>query len=150
VRITIVGAPVTKKNSGQLVSTGAKCRACGNRTGRPFMLPSPQSKAWTASAVRQMHEQHPDASPAGPIFTIPVNCRALFFRERATGDANNFYAAIADALEAAGVVANDRLIVSWDGSRMLKDAANPRIEILLTPVDDAEYSTLRTWRPRAA
>ena len=38
---------------------------------------------------------------------------------------------VADALEEAGVVLNDSLIASWDGSRLLKDAANPRVEITL-------------------
>jgi len=29
-------------------------------------------------------------------------------------------------------VENDRLIVSWDGSRLLKDRDNPRVEIEIT------------------
>ena len=29
--------------------------------------------------------------------------------------------------EKAGVVVNDRLIVSWDGSRIYKDAKSPRV-----------------------
>lgn len=160
-RITILGAPMTKKNSPQIISTGPKCtgcgvgacKGCGNRTGRPFLLPSKQSEAWTKNAVGQIasHFIHGGTKPWElPLFTVPVNCRALFFRERAVGDANNFYAALADALEEAKVVENDRLIVSWDGSRMLKDDANPRIEVLLSPVDDAAYSELRRWRPRAS
>ena len=43
--------------------------------------------------------------------------------------------ALADALEEAGIVENDRLIVSWDGSRLLKDAATPRIEVMLEAVE---------------
>jgi len=37
--------------------------------------------------------------------------------------------AVADALEHAGVVVNDRLIVSWDGSRLSKDAVRRRVEL---------------------
>jgi uncharacterized protein (DUF2336 family) len=145
-RLVILGDPKTKKNSGQVVHSGDKCPACRRGTGRPFVLPSAQNKAWTKVAVEQLRVQ----IGRTPALIVPVNCRALFYREAKVGDANNFYAALADALEEAGVVANDRLIVSWDGSRLLKDAANPRIEILLSPVVDAEYSVQREWRPRAS
>lgn len=151
-KLVIVGVPTTKKNHGQVVHSGPKCPACKRGTGRPFVFPSAESKAWTKSAVEQLKVQAAAGAknPGCWRWDIPINCRALFYRERSVGDANNYYAALADALEEAGVVANDRLIVSWDGSRLLKDAANPRIEILLSPVDDAAYSVQRTWRPRAA
>jgi len=63
--------------------------------------------------------------------TDEVNCRALFYRDALRGDAVGYYQALADALEEAGIVKNDRLIVSWDGSRLLKDADIPRIEVTL-------------------
>ena len=146
VKLVVFGAPRTKKTSGRIVGSGPKCHACGCRTGRPFLLPSEENVAWTKEAVKQMRQQLAGAA----ALMIPVNCRALFYRERNTGDLVNYEQALADALEEAGIVENDRLIVSWDNSRLLKDAANPRIEILLSPVDDAAYSALRTWRPRAA
>lgn len=62
-----------------------------------------------------------------------LNCCALFYRDRLTGDAVGYYQALADALEEAGIVENDRLIVSWNGSQLLKDAKNPRIEVSLWP-----------------
>lgn len=133
--LVILGSPITKKNSGQVVHSGPKCRACKRGTGRPFVLPSSQVKAWTAKAVRQMQAQYA-ASAFARLNACPiqhaVNVCALIYRERATGDANNFYSAIADALQAAGIVANDRLIVSWNGSELLKDSANPRILIEIT------------------
>jgi hypothetical protein len=64
-----------------------------------------------------------------------VNCRAIFYRDAERGDAVGYYQALADALEEAGIVKNDRLIVSWDGSRLSKDAANPRIEVVLEGVE---------------
>lgn len=67
-----------------------------------------------------------------PPLIGPVAVRALFFREHAIGDLLNYEQALADALEAAAVVENDRLIVSWDGSRLLKDASAPRIEVEIT------------------
>lgn len=143
-RLTIVGAPRTKKTSSRIIGSGPKCNACGKRTGRPFLIPSEENVAWTKDAVRQLREQL--AGRAG--FTVPVNCRILIYRDRAVGDAVNFFQASADALETAKVVENDRLIVSWDGSRLLKDAGNPRVEILLSPVDDSEHAVVRRWRPR--
>lgn len=120
---TIPGAPRTKKNSGRIVRAG----------GRARMLPSKQVVEWNRAAqlhlipVLQQLSWHPNG------ITDEVNCCALFYRHALVGDAVGFYQALADALEEAGIVENDRLIVSWDGSRMLKDAANPRIEVTLTP-----------------
>ena len=37
----------------------------------------------------------------------------------------------------AGIIADDRQIEDWDGSRRLIDAANPRVEIYITLVGDA-------------
>lgn len=62
-----------------------------------------------------------------------VNCRALFYRDRNVGDAVGYYQALADALEDARVIHDDYLIVSWDGSRLLKDCAKPRVEVTLEP-----------------
>lgn len=141
----IYGPPRTKKTSQRIIGSGPKCGACGKRTGRPFLLPSEENVAWAKVAVAQLRTQLAGRAP----LEIPVNCRALIFRDANRGDAVGYYQAIADALEEAGVLTNDRFVVSWDGSRALKDAANPRIEILLAPVVDAEHSVTRAWRPRA-
>jgi hypothetical protein len=58
----------------------------------------------------------------------------LFYRDAERGDAVGYYQGLADLLEKRGVVANDRLIMSWDGSRLLKDSANPRVELTLEEV----------------
>lgn len=36
-----------------------------------------------------------------------------------------------DWLQRAGVLANDRQIASWDGSRLDKDASRPRVEVAI-------------------
>jgi hypothetical protein len=66
-----------------------------------------------------------------------VNCEARIYRDRNTGDAVGYYQAIADTLEKIGIVENDRLIVAWDGTRLLKDAENPRVEVTLSAVAGA-------------
>ena len=63
-----------------------------------------------------------------------VNCRAWIYREALRGDAVGFYQAIGDALQHYSILDDDKRIVSWDGSRLLKDAERPRVEIVLTEV----------------
>lgn len=132
--------PRTKKNSGRIVKM--------KRTGRQIMLPSKAYEDWNAGVWRAMRSTGqlvrtvsvdesgiPTARWAWPNpISVPVNCRALIHRETKVGDAVGYYQAIADTLEDLGVVENDRLIVSWDGTRLLKDAKDPRVEIVLEEV----------------
>lgn len=124
--LVVEGAPRTKKTSNRLVRV----------RGRHVVLPSKANEDWTASAMLQLRAGLRRAASDLPVvllpyFTQPVNVRALIYRDANRGDAVGYYQAIADALEAAGVVENDRLCVSWDGSRMLVDRARPRVEITL-------------------
>lgn len=115
-RFVIEGPPRTKKTHQRIAR---------RKDGSPFILSAKSSVNWERKAIEQLLSQ------AQPCITGTVNCRALIYRERLVGDAVNYYQAIADALQGAGVVQNDRLIVSWDGSRLLKDAHRPRVEIEL-------------------
>jgi Holliday junction resolvase RusA-like endonuclease len=125
VKFTIPGAPRTKKTSQRIVTRKS--------TGKPFILASKQTKGWTENAVGHLRAQAWAMGMKTPE-QAEVNCRALIYRARRQGDAVNFYQAIADALQEAGVVENDRLIVAWDGSRLLADKDDPRVEIELTPM----------------
>lgn len=59
---------------------------------------------------------------------------------RSKPDLINLEEATADILEVAGVVENDRNIVSWDGSRIMGiDRDNPRVEIEIQEVQDVEF-----------
>ena len=51
-------------------------------------------------------------------------------------DAVGLYESLGDLLQDGGILANDKLIEDWDGSRRLKDARNPRVEIFLTIVEN--------------
>jgi hypothetical protein len=123
--------PRTKKNSPQLIPHMA----------RPILVPSEAYREWERAARSELIRSGEFIRSTGdtalfwracePI-GFPVNCRALIYRDRAVGDAVGYYQGLADFLEDAGVLENDRWIVSWDGSRMLKDAKNPRIEFELT------------------
>jgi len=117
--LTILGAPRTKKNSGRIVKIG----------GSPRMLPSAAFKAYEKVAVPQLRQQWRRGA-----LCSPVNIRATFYRDALRGDAVGYYQALADVLEAAGVVEDDKWIVSWDGSRLGKDAGRPRVEVVIDAV----------------
>jgi len=117
--LIVLGPPRTKKNHGRLVRSGRRFR----------LLPSAAHERWLGSALPQLHRQW-----WRPPLTCPIAVRAVFYRERNVGDLVNYMQALADALERAHVIENDRLIQSWDGSRLAKDAARPRIELEIVPL----------------
>ena len=84
---------------------------------------------WTRAAIMQLRIQNADREP----LTKPVQVEATFYRDRRVGDLNNYMAALADALEEAGVLENDRLIQSWDRTRLAIDRENPRVELTVAP-----------------
>jgi hypothetical protein len=108
----IPGTPVTKKNSPRIISV----------RGRKLIIPSKAYTQWLENCGNFVVAHHID---------YPVSCCALIYRAKDIGDANNYYGAIADMLEHYQVVTNDRLIRHWDGSRILKDAKAPRVELIL-------------------
>lgn len=131
VTLVIEGPPRTKKNSLRRIKRGR----------RVFTVPSAAHEVWEARAVPQLQRQYgryrPDAGVVilGAAIDRPVNMKALIYRDRNVGDLLNYAAAVSDALQRAGVVADDKLIVSVDGSRLLLDRARPRVEIELRPVE---------------
>lgn len=119
--LTLYGAPRTKKTSNQLQKFG----------GRLKVVPS---KAWMKWRDRVV--QSGDVQPWMRLRDQPYNCRAIFYRDADRGDAVGFYQGVADLLEELAVVSNDRLLVSWDGSRLRVDKTNPRTEITLLPAEN--------------
>lgn len=127
-KLTIVGPPRTKKNSGRRLMRG----------GRVFSVPSVAAVNWQATAIDQLKRQWSRAAP----LCGPVSVRALIYREARTGDLVGFLQAIGDALQGGHgkskipcVLADDKQIESWDGSRPLLDRRNPRVEIEIDPIE---------------
>lgn len=120
-RLVILGAPRTKKNHGSRKMFGCQLKT----------VPSDAWMAWRDSAVLQIAATRFQRVPDGR----PLNCSALFYRDANRGDAVGYYQGLADVLEEAGVVSDDRLIAAWDGSRLRKDAKNPRVELILYPLE---------------
>lgn len=149
-RLVLSDAPRTKKTHNRIISIGAKCRACGR--GTPRVMPSEQWTAWSdrivpllrAALFQLLRGSALSRVGTGPLVYVeasgdfagaiarPVNCAAIFYRDRAAGDSHGFYQGLADVLQEADVVADDKWIVSWDGSRLDKDAAQPRVELVLS------------------
>lgn len=119
--LVVYGPPRTKKTSNRIVRAGR----------RRYVLPSAPHQRWFCAALPQLKAQWRRLPLA-----VPVGVRAIFYRDRAVGDLCNYMQALADALERAGVVKNDRLIGSWDGSRLRKDAAHPRVEVTVAKLDE--------------
>lgn len=122
--ILVLGAPRTKKTHNALVRAGK----------RMVLLPSPQWRRWVRTAVLRCG----DAVFLGltPVTRadVKLHCRAVFYRDADRGDAVGYYQGLADLLEKRGVIVNDRQIVDWSGSQLLKDSNNPRVEVTLEEI----------------
>ena len=135
--------PRTKKNSRTHVRKRAK-------TGNMITVPLPsdayremegQIVMWARTSLATdankslVLDRNNKACRAERLFLAqPLNCCAIFYREKDLGDAVGYYQGLADALEAAGVVADDKWIKRWWGSDLAKDGMRPRIEVTLTAI----------------
>ena len=118
--IKIPGRPVPKKNN--------MVARCVN--GKPLLTQSKAYRDYEKAALLSL------ADYQGPRFSGPVQVRASYWlADNRRPDLNNLMAATADILEKAGILKNDRDIVSWDGSRIMGVSHNPRVEIIITSVD---------------
>lgn len=124
--------PRTKKTSNDLVPIGPKCGNCGR--ARMVVQPSEAFRKWQADVKDQLEKFVEYSTLQGVPLPLgrPVACRAVFFRDRAQGDLVGYMQALADVLQACGVVKDDKWITSWDGTRLSKDAARPRVAVVLT------------------
>lgn len=120
--LTVFGIPRTKKNSQRITRI----------RGRISIQQSAAYKKWERTCVIKFSNNSRKHKP----IDYPVNCKALFFREKNIGDAVNFYQGIADLLQKHGVLIDDKYIRSWNGSKLLKDKENPRVEITLSETKD--------------
>jgi hypothetical protein len=89
------------------------------------IVPSAAWLAWRDVAVPQLRLQWAGRAPIDQS----INVAATFFRDAKRGDAVGYYQSLADVLQEAGIVTDDKVITSWDGSRLSKDALNARVEV---------------------
>lgn len=113
---TIPGNPVTKKNSQRILKT---------RDGRSFIAPSEQYKEYEEIAGWFVPYEQIDS---------PVNVKCLYFMENLRRvDLVNLLEATCDILVKYGCLKDDssKIVVSHDGSRVLLDRKDPRVEVTI-------------------
>ena len=133
IRLTIPGSPIIKKNRRPIY------RKAGSE--RPFVGKSAALESWEEKALWALRRQL-----RGPLLrvklTLPLIATFFFYRREkveAPGDLSNYYEAPQDALQAVGLLEDDKCIRGHDGSRLLQDAKHPRTELLLWPLGQCPY-----------
>ncbi len=119
INLTVKGKPITKKNSMRMVTNP--------KTGRVFPIPSKAFVDYQKVFLSQVRR---------PKQTIdqPVNVQAVYYMPtRHRVDITNLLSATHDLLVDAGVLEDDnsKIVVGVDGSRVLYDKFNPRVEITI-------------------
>jgi Holliday junction resolvase RusA-like endonuclease len=120
IHITIPLAPVTKKNSLQLVSCGKYHK----------VLPSKKYMQYQADCMPFLKQLGID---------YPVNIRAEYYMStRRVVDLVNLHEALCDVLVHYGTLKDDnsRIVAAMDGSRVLYDKANPRTEVYIEKLEE--------------
>lgn len=128
ISLLIKGNPAPKKNSQEIHYRGR------GAARKPFIAQGSRYTDYEASAVFQTRVQYRDE----PI-DYPVNVRCLYYRQtKIRVDLTNLLEATDDILVKAGVLADDcyKYVAGHDGSRVRFDKDNPRVEIVIEPLDD--------------
>jgi len=115
---TIPGRNYVKKNTQRVVGFGKSKR----------VIYSKNYLSWENIAIPSMRRSH-----AGPTINDKVNlCVRFYFKDRqAEPDLSALFEGVADCLQKAAVISNDRNIYSFNGSTKIF-GETPRTEIELT------------------
>ena len=111
--------PRTKKNNSQIIFA----------KGRMMLIPSKQYKLFEKECYYQIPSKYKQE------IDYPINIKAIFYmKTKRRVDLTNLLEALDDMLVNAGVILDDNrdIIASHDGSLVLYDKENPRIEIEIT------------------
>lgn len=102
-RIILHGRPASKKNSKQII----------HARGRSFIVPSKAYEAFKQYALYELlvYKRH-----LGKPIDKEVTIEYKFYQKgKMTQDHDNAEASINDVLQAAGILADDKLIKHWSG-----------------------------------
>ena len=122
-KLILTGRPITKKNSQEICYNPA--------TKRRFVRQSACYLKYEEACLWQLKTYR------GEMLTGPVEVTALYYLpdRRSHPDLVSLMQATGDILQKARIIANDKFIVSWDGSRIMGvDKKNPRAEITIRKV----------------
>lgn len=128
-KFLIVGTPVSKKNSQQIL--------INPKTRRPFISPSAKYKRYAKNAVEQLLMQAV-AQGLNDSIDFPVNIKMRFYMDtHRRCDLVNLEEAALDVLCEAGIIRDDNYTIaeSYDESLVLYDKEFPRTEITITRKD---------------
>lgn len=95
--------------------------------GRARMVTTTKGKAWKLSAKMDLFSQR----GCTPTIFDPCDLSIRFFLPTAAGDVDNYVKNTLDALQDAGIIANDRQVQRIEATKD-KDRDNPRTEITIT------------------
>jgi Holliday junction resolvase RusA-like endonuclease len=121
IKFTIPVVPRTKKNSQRIMRNP--------KTGRPFVMQSKQYIEYENACLLSINARY------RVKIDYPVNlCATFFMPSKRRVDLVNLLEALQDALVKANVLADDnsKIVKSVDGSRVMYDKQNPRIEVTIT------------------
>ena len=125
--LTCPGQPVSGKNH----KDGFVVPATGERPARAVVVTGKAVRRWMRHAVPHLAQQF--ARYAVPTIAHPVHVELHQFLRLdclapSSPDGDNVQSAVWDALVHAGVLRDDKLIMTWGGTRQT-DGGRPRVEI---------------------
>lgn len=115
----INGRARSKKNSKTIAKTPQ---------GRPFITSSRIYKAWATYAILTISRKKFDTiqNPCN----LSVKC--YYKDHQHEQDLENIISSVADVLQESGVIKNDKLFYSYDGSRKIFESESEFVEIEIT------------------
>lgn len=129
------GDPPVKKNSQEIVTFTRR-----DGTTRRALIQNEKYRIFERDAGWQI----PPSARVG--IDYPVNIKAIYYRATLrTVDRPNLEEALLDTLVKWGVLADDNrdIAAASDGSRVMYDHDDPRIEVEITPLNDPHYELFR-------
>jgi Holliday junction resolvase RusA-like endonuclease len=132
IKITLSGSIRSKKNSHTPVPIPSKNKTrfmalFGKqwKSAQVLIVPGKAYKKWEQYARDQLIAILP---PGRKLLTVPLHIKAIFYYKGPRPDLQGAMESLADCLEGY-IYEDDKQIESWDGSRIVHDKSNPRIEI---------------------
>lgn len=126
---TILGNPITKKNSQRIIKVKLKNGRCFHK-----IMPSKAFEKYEKECKQHMPKAK---EPIG----VPVNLKCVYYmKAKRAVDLLNLLEGTADILVDYGVLADDNrdIVYSTDGSKVLYDKNNPRVEVEITELKESE------------
>lgn len=142
IKITLPGSIRSKKNSHKPVTIPSKRETkikalfkYGWKYAQVLIVPGKAYKKWEKDARAQLMALLP---PGRKLLTVPLHIKAIFYYKGNRPDLHGAEESLADCLEGY-VYEDDKQIESWDGSRMVWDKADPRIEIEISKYEPEDH-----------